>query len=129
MNKDLTTLQNKLEAERKVLLGELQGVGVMTDPKHKDEWQGKPDDTETDLADPNEAADRIESYEGNTALVQELEGRLKEIDHALKNMHENKYGLCEVCGKHIEEDRLNANPAARTCKEHINVHLPTPEVQ
>ena len=30
------------------------------------------------------------------------------------------YGTCEVSGEQIEEDRLEADPAARTCKAHMN---------
>jgi RNA polymerase-binding transcription factor DksA len=35
-------------------------------------------------------------------------------------MDSGSYGKCEVCGKAIEADRLEANPAAPTCKEHMN---------
>ena len=27
------------------------------------------------------------------------------------------YGICENCKKEIENDRLEVNPAAKTCKE------------
>jgi RNA polymerase-binding transcription factor DksA len=30
------------------------------------------------------------------------------------------YGTCKICGEKIEEDRLEANPAAQTCKLHMN---------
>ena len=43
-----------------------------------------------------------------------------EIDAALEKMEKGTYGICEVCNKPIEEDRLEANPAAKTCKEHMN---------
>ena len=29
------------------------------------------------------------------------------------------YGSCEISGEAIEVERLEANPAARTCKAHI----------
>jgi RNA polymerase-binding transcription factor DksA len=35
-------------------------------------------------------------------------------------MEEGKYGICKVCGEEIEEARLEANPAAETCKAHLN---------
>ncbi|MBX4198083.1 TraR/DksA C4-type zinc finger protein [Candidatus Parcubacteria bacterium] len=88
--------------------------------KSPDDWQGKPADMDILGSDSNETADRIESYENNTALTNELETRLMEIDAALKKMEEGKFGICEVCGKPIEEDRLSANPAAKTCKAHMN---------
>ncbi len=120
MKKDLTFYTKKLGEERAVVISELKGVGVVKDARNPDDWQGKPTDMEIQKADENELADRIESYEGNTAIVQDLEKRLNEIDQALKNIKENTFGICKVCGKEIEEDRLEANPAAATCKEHIN---------
>jgi RNA polymerase-binding transcription factor DksA len=51
-----------------------------------------------------------------------LEVRYNEIKSALKKIEESApgaYGLCEVGGEQIEEDRLEANPAARTCKAHM----------
>lgn len=43
---------------------------------------------------------------------------LREIDKALESMKEGSYGYCEVCGKEIEEDRLEAIPWTTLCKEH-----------
>jgi RNA polymerase-binding transcription factor DksA len=36
-------------------------------------------------------------------------------------MENGTYGVCEKSGKPIELDRLMANPAARTCKEMMNM--------
>lgn len=118
MKKDL--YKKKLEEEKKLLISELKGVGVVKDKRNPDDWQGKPTDMEIQSADENELADKIESYENNTALVQELEGRLNEIDGALSRIANGTFGTCKVCNKEIEEDRLEANPAAATCKEHMN---------
>jgi DnaK suppressor protein len=120
MQKNLTHLKQKLEEERILVISELKNVGIVKNEKSPDDWQAVPADMEIQRPDANEVADRIESYEGNTAIVQELEKRLNEIDRALTLMKENKFGLCEKCGKEIESDRLEANPAAKTCKEHMN---------
>ena len=37
----------------------------------------------------------------------------------LKKIEEGSFGVCEINGDKIEEDRLLANPAARTCKKHL----------
>jgi DnaK suppressor protein len=129
MKKDLHALKEKLSQEREILITDLKGVGIVPDSKNPDDWQARPDnDTGTEDADANEAGDRIQSYANNDSLVQTLEQRLREIDHALKNIESNAYGKCEVCEKDIEDDRLNANPAARTCKEHLNTKLGSPEI-
>jgi len=36
----------------------------------------------------------------------------------LKKIEDGTYGICEVGGEEIPEDRLDANPSARTCIEH-----------
>ena len=116
-------LKNKLLAEKTVLLNDLKEIAVVKNKKNPDDWEAVPDKINGHSADPNEAGDRIESYENNTALVRQLERRLLEVDEALTNMDSGKYGLCRVCNKQIESDRLEANPAAPTCKEHMNTHL------
>jgi RNA polymerase-binding protein DksA len=40
---------------------------------------------------------------------------LQEIDAALKRIEDGTYGKCEVCGKEIGEERLEANPWASLC--------------
>lgn len=113
--------ETKLKDEKELLLQELSEIGVLKksagDP---DNWQATPGNLDILEADSNEVGDRISSYENNNALVNELEQRLREVDVALLKIKEGKYGICETCQKHIEEDRLGANPAAKTCKQHMN---------
>jgi RNA polymerase-binding protein DksA len=40
---------------------------------------------------------------------------LAEIDAALQRIEDGTYGICEVCGKPIGADRLNAIPWTRLC--------------
>ena len=71
------------------------------------------------MSDLNDFADSISEYEENTALVKELETQLKDINEALVKIKSGKYGICEISGEPIEKERLEANPAARTCKKHL----------
>ena len=53
--------------------------------------------------------------------VGELEdwaAELSEIEAALRRLDDGTYGLCEVCGKPIPDERLEANPTARFDIEH-----------
>lgn len=43
---------------------------------------------------------------------------LNQIDRALERIDNGSYGLCEVCGKKIEEERLEAVPWTTLCIEH-----------
>ncbi|MFA6566536.1 MAG: TraR/DksA C4-type zinc finger protein [Candidatus Paceibacterota bacterium] len=49
-----------------------------------------------------------------------MEVRLNEINAALERTEKGGYGICRVCQGEIEDERLEANPAAETCKGHIN---------
>ncbi len=93
---------------------------IIKNKKNPEDWEATPSNMDVLKSDPNEVGDFIESYEGNNAIVQDLEARLSEIDDALSHIESNTYGICSECGEKIEEDRLEANPAARTCKKHMN---------
>jgi RNA polymerase-binding transcription factor DksA len=120
MTKDYTEFTTKLSDEKTLLVKELGNIGSVKNPKNPNDWEARPSNLDIDHSDTNEVGDLIESYEGNTALVHELEGRLMEIDIALDKISNGTFGTCEVCSKMIEEDRLQANPAAKTCKQHMN---------
>jgi DnaK suppressor protein len=51
------------------------------------------------------------SLEENSGTV------LREIDAALQRIEDGTYGVCEGCGKPIEEERLEAIPWTRLCIE------------
>ncbi|MGE5458125.1 MAG: SpoIIE family protein phosphatase [Methanococcaceae archaeon] len=45
---------------------------------------------------------------------------LEEIDAAFERMENGTYGICEVCGDPIEEERLEANPLLKVCISDYN---------
>jgi RNA polymerase-binding transcription factor DksA len=58
-----------------------------------------------------------ETFERELALTSLtiVEGELKDIDDALRRIDDGSYGICEECGKPIDEARLEAVPWARYC--------------
>jgi RNA polymerase-binding protein DksA len=44
-----------------------------------------------------------------------VQDTLRRIDAALKRIEEGTYGICEICGKPIGEERLRAIPWATLC--------------
>jgi len=116
---DTQYYKQKLEGEKKRLEKELMSVGRINPDNPKD-WQPTPAEMDIMNADKNEKADAMEEFETRTAVEVELENRLNNIKSAIERIDSGTYGTCGVCGKEIEEDRLEANPAAKTCKEHIN---------
>ena len=120
---DTTKYKALLETELGTLEEELKTVGFQSADNPAD-WKPKPSDKESDLPDKNDAADAIESFETNAAILKELEIRLQNVKRALKKIEDSTYGVCEVSGAEIEEARLDANPAARTNIENRDVKLP-----
>ncbi len=121
MTIDYGHFKKKLEAEKKLLEKELAKVGRIN-PDNPSDWEATPPaGRDVSQADENTAADAIEGYEDNVAIVKTLEDRYKDIKSGLDKIKHKTYGLCQICGKEIEANRLEANPSARTCKEHIDL--------
>lgn len=118
---DYEHFRQRLEEEKALLEAEMAKVG-RKNPDQKGDWEPMPSlaDRDTSTADENTVADSIEEFEDNAAIMQTLEKRYNDIKSALDKIKHNVYGTCQVCGKEIETDRLEANPSARTCKEHVN---------
>ncbi len=110
--------RERLIEEQTTLEAELQSVG-RRNPENPNDWEALPQETGQE-SDPNDAADLITHYEDNTAILKDLEIRYNEVRTALARIENGTYGTCVVSGDPIEEDRLEADPAASTCKEHMS---------
>lgn len=117
MASDTTHFKVKLEEEKSILESELSSLG-RKNPEVAGDWQTTPDTLDTDTAEDGELADMQEDFEERNAIQNQLENRLLDVVHALKKIDGGKYGVCEVGGEEIPHDRLEANPAARTCIAH-----------
>lgn len=115
---DTTTYKTRLEDEKKHLEDELQSVG-RRNPSNPGDWEPIPQEVGQE-SDPNDRADLIEGFGDNTAILKDLEIRYNDVLAALARIKDGTYGTCSVSGEEIEEERLNADPAAQTCKAHIN---------
>jgi len=109
--------KKKLEEEQERLISELKTVGRIN-PDNPNDWEPVPSEKGERQADFNDMADGIESYEENTAILKQLEIELNEVKHALERIEKGTYGVCEVSNESIEKERLEAYPAAKTCKAH-----------
>ena len=109
----------KLESEKKLLEEELSKLGSQN-PANPQDWMPSIPKGDEFGADRNDNADIIEEMHENNASLNELEGRLQNVNRALDKIAAGTFGTCEISGHDIESDRLGANPAARTCKEHMD---------
>ncbi|HWC57700.1 MAG TPA: TraR/DksA C4-type zinc finger protein [Candidatus Paceibacterota bacterium] len=115
---DTPHYKEKLLAEKKSLEEELRGIALYNAETNL--WEATPDYELVGEIDDNDAADRFEDFEERSSMVTTLSARFKDVEDALAKIENGTYGTCEVDGKPIETARLEANPAARTCKEHMN---------
>ena len=110
--------KEKLEEERALITKELGEIAV-----EGENGLWSPKDPHMDVmppqAEPNEAADKLEELDERGEEVTTLSARLSDVTNALANIEQGTYGICEVGGEEIEEERLEANPAARTCIQHM----------
>jgi RNA polymerase-binding transcription factor DksA len=69
-----------------------------------------PGDYGTDVADTMDAELLVDTVADQRRVVQSALGRLDD----------GTYGRCAVCGKAIDDERLEARPEAATCREHAD---------
>jgi RNA polymerase-binding transcription factor DksA len=104
MNQDqLKEYKTKLEKERMMVTAEIA----------RDE---KTVDFGGDIDHGDEDSDKSEAVGDQLAAAQELKSRLNEIDIALGKIQNGIYGVCEKCGKSIEQEILAIDPESRFCK-------------
>lgn len=105
MNQEkIASYKKKLEMEREKLLRELAGAETATD------FGSDTDSLEEESSETEEIANKL-------AVGHSLRIRLDEIDTALNNIAEEKYGICTLCGKEISEKVLDVVPESQLCEQ------------
>jgi DnaK suppressor protein len=97
--------ENLLETKSK-LLHEM-------DTEMKAEREGNKDEG----LDTYDLASEERDREINFILSDRERSKIKEIDEALARLADNTYGICESCGLEIGEERLEALPFTRLCRD------------
>lgn len=110
--------KEKLQQEEADLKNEIVQIAIFN--TETNQWEATPDADMINETDDNDAADRFEDFEERTSMLNTLQARLNDIQKALGKIESNTFGKCEIGGEDIEEARLAANPAAKTCKAHMN---------
>lgn len=113
MNTDLA--RQRLAEER----ARLDGVKSSFDDEHLDESESY-SVGELSSYDQHQADMGTETFERekDLSILEQVEAELADVEHALRRLDDGTYGTCEVCGKVIPDDRLEAMPATRLCLEH-----------
>lgn len=61
----------------------------------------------------SQAVERI----AQVAAARQLDAKLRDVERALEKLDEGTYGACDVCGRPIAPERLEAIPWAVLCVE------------
>lgn len=101
-------LYERLKKEKAELLEKLEQLRAIGQPS-AERREGSP------FGKREEGADEASELEKRLALGKRLEESLNEVQHALQKYEAGTYGLCDSCGKAIEQARLEAIPQASLC--------------
>ncbi|MGE5614142.1 MAG: TraR/DksA C4-type zinc finger protein [Bacillota bacterium] len=111
--------REKAEHYRKLLDEQLNRVnntiGLMKQNKSAEQDKYSPTELSNYDNHPAEMASELFQVEMNTALRVHGESILQEIKDAIAKIDKGTYGYCEICGKEIPAERLEAIPYARMC--------------
>ncbi len=114
----IVALTKRLEEEKDLLESELRGLGRQN-PTNPSDWEPLPPETNSE-SDPIDVADASTTFDTNASIVADLETRYNNVVEALNRIKNDSYGTCSVCHKAIIPARLDADPAADTCVEHVS---------
>ena len=108
--------RRRLEAER----ARIQELKTGFDDEHITDEPENESVGELSAIDQHQADVGTETFERekDLSILEQIEAELADVEHALKRLDDGTYGTCEVDGKPIPADRLEAMPAARFCLEH-----------
>ncbi|MEK7507671.1 MAG: TraR/DksA C4-type zinc finger protein [Patescibacteria group bacterium] len=104
MDKNFQRQKTELEKEKVKLLKDIAAAEM-------------PEDFGSDVDDYDEEKNEAESLGNKLATAHVLRTRISEINSALDRISNGSYGVCEACGKTIEEKVLEISPESRLCQQ------------
>jgi DnaK suppressor protein len=110
---DKATASKRLEEERT----RLQGI--------RDNLQREQEEATSDAGGelssvdqhPGDSGTETFEMEKNVSLLEQVDDELLEVEGAVQRLERGTYGTCQVCGRAIGDERLEAMPATRFCVE------------
>ena len=110
---DKATAAKRLEEERTRLQGIREGI------------QREQDDAISEAGNelssfdqhPGDSGTETFEMEKNVSLLEQVDDELLEVEGAVQRLERGTYGTCQVCGRPIGDERLEAMPATRFCVE------------
>lgn len=69
---------------------------------------------------PGDLGSDVQNQMEDELLGEKVAEQRRAIQDALKRLDDGTYGRCAVCGRDIDDERLDARPEAPTCREHAD---------
>lgn len=109
---DIHSMRNRLQEDRALIVSRMEQTGEYGLENPMSDELG-----ELSLYDNHPADIGSELFERgkDVALRDNDKVALQEIDRALHAMDDGTYGICQLCGREIGKDRLEARPSATLC--------------
>lgn len=113
---DESKVRERLERERERLLAMRAGLAGEAEQG----VAGGADAGELSSLDQHDAdvASDVFEREKDVSIIEHIDSDLGAVDRALERLADGTYGTCEVCGRDIGDERLDAMPTATLCLEH-----------
>jgi DnaK suppressor protein len=110
---DKATASRRLEEERTRLQGIRDGL-----QREQDEGSSETGGELSSLDQhPGDSGTETFEMEKNVSLLEQVDDELLEVEAAVQRLERGTYGTCQVCGRPIGDERLEAMPATRFCVE------------
>ncbi len=110
---DSDAARELLEQERGRLTSVREGLDA-ENPSDETENQSMSELSDVDQHQADVGTETFER-EKDYSILERVEAELADVEHALHRLDDGTYGTCEACGRPIDEERLQAMPAARFC--------------
>jgi RNA polymerase-binding transcription factor DksA len=113
---EMEEARSRLEAER----DRLEGTRTAFDGDHLHDESGYDSVSELSHLAQHQADMATETFEREKdfSILQDVEEELADVERALVRLDDGTYGRCDACHAPIDDERLEARPAARFCVDH-----------
>lgn len=74
---------------------------------------------------PGDYGSEVAATMDSELLVDTVADQRRRVVEALQRLDEGTYGRCAVCGREIDDERLEARPEVATCREHADTPVVT----
>jgi RNA polymerase-binding transcription factor DksA len=108
---------------RQLLTGELAALDDRLRAAEQDRAEASPDTLGPEGAlgqHPGDYGTEVNTTMEADLSVNTISEQRRHVQEAIDRLDEGEYGRCAVCGREIDDERLEARPEVPTCREHAD---------